>query len=138
MKKLIFLFMILFTITSYSITITVIDREGSLLTEVIAKINNQVKIGSSKGVVSFDTKDNILNISLSKEGYKEEVLTLKNPINEIQNLTLIMKPLKTSNITIEFSTPEGVIEYREIGANLYTKLPPIKENHPCRNIAITS
>ena len=34
-----------------------------------------------------------------------------------------MKPLKTSNITIEFSIPEGVIEYREIGANLYTKLP---------------
>ena len=123
MKKLILLFIVLFTITSYSITITVINREGKPLTEVIAKINNQVKIGSSEGIVSFDTKDKILNISLSKEGYKEEVLILKNSINEVTNLTLIMNPLKTTNVTFKFSLPEGVIQYREVGARLYTSLP---------------
>ena len=40
------------------------------LKEAIVNINNQVKISDSNGRVTFDTLEEILNISISKEGYK--------------------------------------------------------------------
>ncbi|MCS5422679.1 MULTISPECIES: carboxypeptidase-like regulatory domain-containing protein [Psychrilyobacter] len=123
MKKLIFLFIVLFNISSYSITITIIGEDATPLKEVIANINNQVKISDSIGQVTFDTSEEILNISISKEGYKEEVLTLKNSIDGIQNFTLVMKQLNTSYVTLEFPVSDGLIEYREVGASRYTKVP---------------
>ena len=123
MKKLILFFIIILNITSYSMDITAMTSSGKLLEEVLVKINHQVKITDNNGNVTFDINDEILNISLSKEGYEEEILTLKNNENDIQNLTLIMKPLKTSFVTFEFSTSEGIVKYREVGAKLYTELP---------------
>lgn len=123
MKKLIFLFIVLFNISSYSITITIIGEDASPLKEVIANINNQVKISDSKGHVTFDLSEEILNISISKEGYKEEVLTLKNSLDGIQNFTLVMKQLNTSYVTFEFPVSDGLIEYREVGTSRYTKVP---------------
>ncbi len=123
MKKLIFLFIVLFNITCYSITLTIIGEDKSPLKEVIANINNQVKISDSKGYVAFNTSEDILNISISKEGYKEEVLTLKNSKDEVQNLTLVMKKINTSYVTFEFPVSSGLIEYREVGTSRYTKVP---------------
>lgn len=123
MKKLILLFIVLFSITSYSITITITGEDTTSLKEVIVNINNQVKISDSKGRVTFDTLEEILNISISKEGYKEEVLTLKNSKDEIQNFSLVMKKLNISYVTFEFSVNSGLIEYREVGARRYTKVP---------------
>ena len=123
MKKLIFLFIVLFSISSYSITITIIGEDATPLKEVIANINNQVKISDSKGRVTFDTFEKILNISISKEGYKEEVLTLKNSTDGIQNFTLVMKQLNTSYVTFEFPVSDGLIEYREVGTSRYTQVP---------------
>jgi len=123
MKKLILLFIVLFNISSYSITITIIGEDATPLKEVIANINNQVKISDSKGHVTFDLSEEILNISISKEGYKEEVLTLKNSIDGVQNFTLVMKQLNTSYVTFEFPGSDGLIEYREVGTSRYTKVP---------------
>ena len=123
MKKLIFLFIVLFNITCYSITITIIGDDRSPLKEAIANINNQVKISDSKGRVTFNTSEEILNISISKEGYKEEVLTLKKSEDEVQNLTLVMKKINTSYVTFEFPVTNGLIEYREVGTSRYTKVP---------------
>jgi len=123
MKKLILLFIVLFSITSYSITITITGEDTTSLKEVIVNINNQVKISDSKGRVTFDTLEEILNISISKEGYKEEVLTLKNSKDEIQNFSLVMKKLNISYVTFEFPVNSGLIEYREVGARSYTKVP---------------
>lgn len=123
MKKLIFLFIVLFNITCYSITITIIREDRSPLKEVIANINNQVKISDSKGRVTFNTSEEILNISISKEGYKEEVLTLKKSKDEVQTLTLVMKKINTSYVTFEFPVNSGLIEYREVGTSRYTKIP---------------
>jgi len=123
MKKLILLFIVLFSITSYSITFTITGEDTTSLKEVIVNINNQVKISDSKGRVTFDTLEEILNISISKEGYKEEVLTLKNSKDEIQNFSLVMKKLNISYVTFEFPVNSGLIEYREVGARRYTKVP---------------
>jgi hypothetical protein len=123
MKKLIFLFIVLFSISSYSITITIIGEDARPLKEVIANINNQVKISDSKGRVTFDTSEEFLNISISKEGYKEEVLILKNSVDGIQNFTLVMKQLNTSYVTFEFPVSDGLIEYREVGTSRYTQVP---------------
>jgi len=123
MKKLILFFIILFSISSYSINITAVTSSGKELKEVIVKINHEVKITDNNGIVNFDINDEILNISLSKEGYKEEVLTLKNNENNIQNLTLIMKPIKMTFVTFEFSAPQGVVKYREVGTKSYIELP---------------
>jgi len=123
MKKLILLFIILLSISSYSITIKIIGEDKKPLKEVIININNQVKITDIKGYVTFDTLDEILKISISKEGYKEKVLTLKNSTDNLLNFTLIMKQLNTSYVTFEFSASEGLIEYREIGTSKYTKVP---------------
>ena len=123
MKKLILLFIVLFNITCYSITITMIGEEKSPLKEVIVNINNQVKISDSKGHVTFSIPEEILNISISKEGYKEEVLTLKKSKDEVQNLTFVMKKINTSYVTFEFPVNIGLIEYREVGTSRYTKVP---------------
>ena len=123
MKKLILFFIVLFSITSYSINISVVTSSGNPIQEVLININNQVKITDTEGSTTFDINDEILNISLSKEGYEEEVMTLRNNNNEIQNLTLVMKPLKTTFVTFEFSTSEGIVKYREVGATSYTELP---------------
>lgn len=123
MKKLIFLFILLFNLTSYSLTIKVIGKDTKVLKEAIIKVNNQVKITNSKGIVIFNPSKEILNISISKEGYEEEVLTLKNSINDVQNFTIIMKQLNTSYVTFKFPVDNGIIEYREVGTSRYTKVP---------------
>ncbi|MGB6127478.1 MAG: carboxypeptidase-like regulatory domain-containing protein [Psychrilyobacter sp.] len=123
MKKLILLFILLFNITCYSITITMIGEDKSPLKEVIANINNKVKISDSKGRVTINTPEEFLNISISKEGYKEEILTLKKSEHKIQNLTFVMKKINTSYVTFEFSVNTGLIEYREIGTSRFTKVP---------------
>ncbi|MEI6856751.1 carboxypeptidase-like regulatory domain-containing protein [Psychrilyobacter sp.] len=123
MKKLILLFIVLFNISSYSLTIRVIGEDTNPLKEVIANINNQVKISDSKGQVNFDLSEEILNISISKEGYKEEVLTLKNSMDGVQNFTIVMKQLNMSYVIFEFPVNNGIIEYREIGTSRYTKVP---------------
>lgn len=123
MKKLTLLFILLFNITCYSITITMIGEDKSPLKEVIANINNKVKISDSKGRVTINTPEEFLNISISKEGYKEEILTLKKSEHKIQNLTFVMKKINTSYVTFEFSVNTGLIEYREIGTSRFTKVP---------------
>lgn len=123
MKNLILLFIVIFNITSYSISFTIIGEDTTPLKEVIVNINNQVKISNSKGIVTFDLLDEFLNISISKEGYKEETLYLKNSVNGIPNFTLVMKQLNTSYVTFEFSVNDGLIEYREVGTSRYIKAP---------------
>jgi len=123
MKKLIFLFLIILNISSYSIKIKIIEEDMTPLKEVIISINNQLKISDSKGNVTFDLLDEILNISISKEGYKKEVFILKNSIDGSINFTLIMKPLSTSYVTFEFPINDGLIEYRKIGTSKYIKVP---------------
>ena len=123
MKKLIFLFIVLSSITSYSLTITIIGEDKFPLKEVIVNINNQVKISDPKGRVTFNTSEEFLNIFISKEGYKEEILTLKKSKEEIQNFTLVMKKISTSYVTFEFPVSNGLIEYREVGTSRYTKVP---------------
>ena len=123
MKKLIFLFLILFHIISYSITIIVIGEDQIPLKEVIVNINNQVKISDLKGRVTFGTSKEILNISISKEGYQEEVITLKKSKDKIQDFTIVMKKINTSYVTFEFPVKTGLIEYREVGTSEYTKVP---------------
>jgi len=120
MKKIILFFIFLLSTASFSINISITNLSGNPLKEVIVNINKQVKISDSNGKVSFNIKDEILNISLSKEGFYEETLTLKN---NPQNITLIMKPLKKSLVTFEFPISEGIIKYREVGAKKYVQLP---------------
>lgn len=123
MKKLIFLFIIILNISSYSIKIKIIKEDRTPLKEVFVNINNQVKVSNSKGNVTFDILDEVLNISISKEGYIKKNFTLKNSINGLINFTLVMKSINTSYITFEFPINDGLIEYREIGTNKYIKVP---------------
>ena len=121
-KSLLIFFILLFTTISYSFDITVINKDGDKLKNVMVNINNFVYLTDENGKVTSDTKDDILNITLSKEGYYEEKLTLKNN-NFEKNLTLIMKPLVISTINFKFSEPQGGIEYREVGSKFYKKIP---------------
>ncbi len=125
MKKLLILFLVLFNISIYSLNIAVIDKDGNPLKETIININNSVKITNSQGVSSFDINDSSLDITLSKEGYQGKTLSMKNHTSS-SDITFIMTPLKYSNVTFEFSLPNGIIKYREVGAKSYKKVPFFK------------
>ncbi|MCK5779858.1 MAG: hypothetical protein KAH04_02510 [Psychrilyobacter sp.] len=124
MKKLFIFFILLISITSYSMDISVRSINDLPLKEVLIKVNNEIKISDNSGNATFDipTNDNIINIILSKEGYKEEIVTIKNQKISSQ-MTFILKKIKRSKIIFDFPISDGVIEYREIGAQKYTKVP---------------
>lgn len=120
------LFFLLIT-PSFSIDIKVINKDKTPIRKAIIKVNNQIQLTNKKGISSFKTKDEILNITISKEGYSQLNFSLDGTSKENKEITLVLQPLKLSTATFSFSSSTGTIKFREVGTTYFKEVPFFKK-----------